>query len=59
MAKNRVPHSSEFKAKVGLEALRGDKTIQQMGQKFAIHPIQVNATHGKWPQLNRARCHPP
>ena len=40
-AKKRKVHTAEFKAKVGLEALRGDKTINQIGQEFAIHPIQV------------------
>jgi len=40
-SKKRKVHTAEFKAKVGLEALRGDKTINQIGQEFAIHPIQV------------------
>ena len=31
----------EFKAKVGLEALRGVKTINSIGQEFGVHPVQV------------------
>ena len=32
----------EFKAKVGLEALRGVKTINEIGQEFGVHPVQVS-----------------
>ena len=39
--KKRKVHTPEFKAKVGLAALRGDKTINQIGQEFEVHPIQV------------------
>ena len=34
----------DFKAKVALEALRGDKTIQQIATKHKLHPTQV----GTW-----------
>jgi transposase len=40
-AKQRKAHSSEFKAKVGLEALRGMKTVNEIGQEFGVHPSQV------------------
>ena len=43
-AKRRKVHSSEFKAKVGLEALRGMKTVNEMGQEYGVHPGQV----GQW-----------
>ena len=42
-AKRQV-HTPEFKAKVGLEALRGVKTINEIGQEFGVHPVQV----GQW-----------
>lgn len=39
--KKRKVHSAEHKAKVALEALRSDKTINQIGQEFDVHPVQV------------------
>ena len=33
-AKQRKVHSAEFKAKVGLEALRGMKTVNEIGQEY-------------------------
>ena len=35
--------TAEFKARVGLAALRGDKTIQEIAGKHKVHPNQVNA----------------
>ena len=43
-AKTRQYHSPEFKAKVGLEAVRGVKTINEIGQEYGVHPVQV----GQW-----------
>ena len=40
-SKRRVAHTPEFKAKVGLEALRGVKTINEIGQDYGVHPTQV------------------
>jgi len=42
--KKRKVHTSEFKAKVGLEALKGVKTINEIGQEYGVHPVQV----GQW-----------
>ena len=39
--RKRKTHSPEFKAKVGLEALRGVKTLNEIGQEYGVHPIQV------------------
>ena len=36
---NRRRFTAEFKARVALEALRGDKTIQQIAAKHKVHPI--------------------
>lgn len=42
MAKRRS-FTDQFKAKVALEALRGDKTIQEIAAKHQVHPNQVSA----------------
>ena len=43
-AKKRKVHTPEYKAKVGLEAVRGLKTINEIGQEYGVHPVQV----GQW-----------
>ena len=35
--------TSDFKAWVALEALRGDKTIQEISAEHKVHPNQVSA----------------
>ena len=35
--------AGDFKARVALEALRGDKTIQEIAAKHKVHPNQVSA----------------
>jgi len=42
--KKRKFHPPEFKAKVGLEAARGVKTVSEIDQEYGIHPVQV----GQW-----------
>ena len=34
--------TDQFKAKAALEALRGDKTAQEIAAKHQLHPNQVN-----------------
>ena len=34
--------TSDFKTKVALEALRGDRTIQEIGSRHKVHPNQVS-----------------
>ena len=41
MAKRRR-FTADFKAKVALEALRGDKTIQEIAARHKVHPNQVS-----------------
>jgi len=36
--------TADFKAKVALEALRGDRTIQEIAGRHKVHPNQV----GSW-----------
>ncbi len=35
--------TAEFKARVALDALRGDKTIQEIAARHKVHPNQVSA----------------
>lgn len=41
-SKQRQFHPPELKAKVGLEAIRGTKTINEIGLEFGVHPVQVS-----------------
>jgi transposase len=43
MAKRlRRNHTPAFKAKVALAAVRGEKTIVELGQQFDVHPNQIS-----------------
>jgi putative transposase len=44
MGKNRRTLDAEFKAKVALEAVRGEKTIAQLASQYGVHPNQI----GQW-----------
>ena len=39
--KRRKLHSPETKAKLGLEAIRGLETINQIAQENGVHPVQI------------------
>lgn len=45
--KKRKNFSSQFKAKVALEAIRGVKTVTEIAQQFGVHPTQV----GQWKKV--------
>lgn len=38
----RRKFTADFKAKVALEALRGDRTIQEIAARHKVHPNQVS-----------------
>ena len=40
--RKRSVHLPEFKAKVGLEAVRGVKTINEIAHDYGVHPVQVS-----------------
>jgi transposase len=37
----RRNHTSAFKAKVALAALKGDKTLAELSEQFDVHPNQI------------------
>lgn len=39
--RKRRNHSPEFKAKVAIAALKGDKTLSELSQHFDVHPNQI------------------
>jgi transposase len=42
MGKKAKEYSSEEKAKVALEALKGEMTIAQISSKYGVHATQIN-----------------
>jgi transposase-like protein len=44
MKESRRKHNPAFKAKVALEALKGEETIAELANRFEVHPSQVR----KW-----------
>ena len=42
MATKRRRFTAEFKARVAMEALRGDRTIQEIAAKHQVHPSRVS-----------------
>ncbi len=43
MGRQRRSHSAEFKAKVALEAIRGQQSVNELAGGFGVHPQQVMA----------------
>jgi transposase-like protein len=50
--RSRRNHSPAFKAKVALEALKGQHTVIEIAERFDVHPTQV--TQWKTQLLERA-----
>ena len=47
MKAKRKRHSAAFKAKVGLEALSGIKTVAEIAREYQVHPTQVSQWKGQ------------
>ncbi len=41
MSKKRRNHSSAFKARVALDAIKGEKTMSALATQYALHPNQI------------------
>lgn len=52
MRRPRRNHNGQFKAKVALAAIRGDKNLAELAEQFEIHPTQI--TQWKAQLLERA-----
>jgi len=42
MKGKRQRHQGAFKAKVGLEALMGQKTVSEIAREYQVHPVQIS-----------------
>ena len=51
MSKERRKHSPAFKAKVALEAVKGEETVAQLAARYEVHPKDAwNALMGELSQ---------
>ena len=50
--KTRKRFTSEFKSKVAIEALKERETLQELAQRFSIHPNQIT----QWKKLLLDDC---
>ena len=41
MKRTRRNHGAEFKAKVAVEALKGDKTLTELAKHCSVHPTEI------------------
>ena len=43
----RRNHLPAFKAKVAMEAIKGEVTLAELAQRFDVHPNQINQWRGQ------------
>ena len=41
MTTTRKQYSPKFKARVAVEAIRGDRTLNELAAQFQVHPVQI------------------
>jgi transposase-like protein len=44
MTTTRKQYSPKFKAKMAVEAIRGERTLSQLASQYHVHPVQI----GEW-----------
>ena len=42
----RKSFTAEFKAKVAIEALKGNQTVNELSSEFGVHTTQINTLWG-------------
>ncbi len=42
MKNSRRRHGAEFKARVALEAIKGNRTVNEIAAEYEVHPSQIN-----------------
>jgi len=50
----RKQYSAQFQARVAMEALRGERTLSQLGSQFEVHPIQIEMARPRWNNCRRS-----
>jgi transposase len=42
MSNKRKQYNPQFKAKVALDAVRGEKTVPELASQYSLHPTVIN-----------------
>ncbi|MGB8701669.1 MAG: hypothetical protein WCD18_19820 [Thermosynechococcaceae cyanobacterium] len=42
MSNKRKQYNPQFKAKVALDAVRGEKTVAELSSQYSLHPTMIN-----------------